>query len=232
MGATPSSSRRTSVANVGLYAASARAVRGPGLRLPVLAALLLLAAIPVVAESYTAQMLPAVTVVLAFALQSALDDPERSILAAAPCSLARRSLTRVAAVTLRVVPLWVAAATLVRRRVGTVPFDALGLQALTIWTVGVAVAVWVWRASGATTPSYVAAPVLLGMVLVGHVLPARWQVFEAQPWGPPWVAAQLRWCALLLVGTASLVLLLADDMDRRPRATPARRRTRVGAPLT
>jgi hypothetical protein len=195
--------------------ASGRAIRGRGLHLPVIAALAL-GSTSIVTDSYGAQVLLAVTVVLACALQSAIDDPERSILEATPSSLARRALNRVAAAAVLVVPVWLVVAVTLGRRAHPIPPYALGLQVLTVWTMAVAVAMCVWRASASTTPSYVASPVLLGLVLVGQVLPPRWQMFNVQPWGPPWIAAHIRWCSLLLIAIALLVLLLSDEFARRP----------------
>jgi hypothetical protein len=215
MALTTLTARRTATARAVLLAASARAVRGHGTRLPVIAALVFLCLIPAIAQPYVPLALPAVTVVLAFALQVAIDDPARSILAATPYSPARRSLNRVAAVAVIVVPIWLIVAAVVQLRVGTPPAWSSGLQAVSIWTTGLAVAVGASRTSASTTPSYRASPFLVGMVLVAHALPPSWQMFDAQPWGPPWTAAQLRWLATLMIAVGLLTVSLSDPMSRR-----------------
>ena len=204
--------------------ASARAVDGAGLRLPVAAALVLVAVTSTVTDSYGVQVLGAVGVLLAFTLQAAVDDPERSILAAAPYSLGSRSLHRVVASATLAVPVWLVAAGTVEWRTPSAPVAALGLQAVVIWCLAVAIGAGVWRASASPSPSYVASPVLLGLVLVAHVLPRRWQIFDAQAWGPPWIAAQLRWCGLLLLAIGLVILLLTEPMvalTKRPQASSA-----------
>jgi hypothetical protein len=209
--------RRSSEDAAAVFGASLRAVRGPGIHLPVTAALVLVVSTVTVTGSYGLHVLAAVAVVLGLALQSAVDDPERSILAAAPYPLATRVLNRVAAVVSFAAPVWLVAAAVIRWQLPAAPLRALTLQTLALWAVAVMVALCVWRASASTTPSYIASPLFLGVVLAGNVLPPRWQMFDAQQWGPPWVAAQLRWCALLLFA-AGVIALLLDDPNRPRRA--------------
>lgn len=204
-----------------VLAASARAVDGAGLRLPVAAALVLVAATSAVTDSYGVQVLGAVGVLLGFALQAAVDDPERSILAAAPYSLASRSLHRVAVATALALPVWLVAAGVARVHTSSIPVASMALQVVVIWGLAVAIGVGVCRASPSPSPSYLATPVLLGLVLIAHVLPRQWQIFDAQPWGPPWIAAQLRWCGLLLVAVGLVTLLLREPMDPLRKVRPA-----------
>jgi len=202
-----------------LLRASLRGVRGAGVGVPVVAALVLVASTFAVTESYGSPLLLAVTVILGFALQAAVDDPERSILAAAPCALPRRTLSRVAAAGSFTLPVWLLAAAVTRWHLAATPVPALVLQTATLWVVGVVVAMSAWRASDSPHPSYIAAPVLLAMVLVGTLLPPQWRMFDAQQWGPPWLAAQLRWCAVFSASVGVLALLLTDPMtSRRARA--------------
>jgi len=199
--------------------ASLRGVRGARVGVPVVAALVPVASTFVVTESYDSQMLLAVTVILGFALQAAVDDPERSILAAAPYALASRTLGRVAAASSFTLPVWLLAVAVTRWHLATMPFTALVVQTATLWLVAVVVAMSAWRVSTSPNPSYVATPVLLAMVLLATLLPPQWRMFDAQQWGPPWIAAQLRWCAVLTLAAGLLALLLADPM------TPGRARS-------
>ena len=75
-----------------LLRASARAVYGQGIGLPVGAAIALTAATYPVLGSYGSQVLTGVTAILAFGLVCAVDDPAAGILAATPYSPTRRSL--------------------------------------------------------------------------------------------------------------------------------------------
>jgi hypothetical protein len=199
-----------------LFAASARAVYDQAVGLPVIAALVLIGATWRILDAYGAQVLIGVAVVLGFALVSAIDDPERSILAATAYSPTRRSLFRVAAAVAIITPLWLAAAAAVAWRADGVPIRTLALQTATLWAVGVAVAVTVSYASASVSPSYIATPALLALTLAADALPRGWQMFNAQTWGPPWAAAQLRWTAVLALAFAVIALLLRDPMDQRP----------------
>jgi hypothetical protein len=212
-------SRRPATA---LFAASARAVLGRAVDVPLLAALALTAATWPVLDSYGPQVLIAVAVVLAFALISAIDDPEGPVLDATPYSPTRRSLFRVGAAGAAVVPVWLVAAVAVAWRTDRVSIPVLGLQTAALWAVGVAVAVGVRRVSASVSPSYVSTPVLLSVTLALDALPRGWQMFDAQAWGPPWIATQLRWLAVLAVAVALVTLLLRDAMDHHPRATRQR----------
>lgn len=197
-----------------LFAASAHAVRNRGIGAPAIAAILLSMSTWSARGSHGNQILLAVTAVLGLVLQSAVDDPGRFISEATPYTLARRTLNRVAAASAVVLPVWLVTAVALRWQTHSPPVLAVGLQTLTLWAFAVVVAMVVWRVSASTTPSYVASPALLATVLAGYVLPPRWQLFGAQEWGPPWVAAQLRWCALLTIAVAALSLLLSDPMTR------------------
>jgi hypothetical protein len=200
-----------------LFRASARATYSRALGLPLLAALALTAATWRVLDAYGAQILIGVAVVLGSALVSAIDDPEGLILDATPYSTTRRTLFRIAAAGAAVVPVWLVAAAAVAWRTDGASIPVLSLQTAALWAVGVGVALTVRRVSASVTPSYVATPVLLSVTLAGDALPRGWQMFDAQSWGPPWIASQLRWSAVLVVAVALTTLLLTDAMDR-PRA--------------
>jgi hypothetical protein len=206
----PAQSQRPSTA---LFAASARAVFGRAVDVPLLAALALTAATWSVLDSYGPQVLIAVAVVLAIALISAIDDPEGPVLDATPYSPTRRSLFRVGAAGAVVVPVWLLAAAAVAWRTDKVSIPVLSLQTAALWAVGVAVAVGVRRASASVSPSYVATPLLLSVTLALDALPRGWQMFDAQPWGPPWIATQLRWLAVLIIAVPLVIFLLRDAMD-------------------
>jgi hypothetical protein len=57
--------------------------------------------------------------------------------------------------------------------------------------------------------------VLLAGALVVNGLPRGWALMAQQTWGPPWLAAHLRWAAVLLAGVGLAALLLRDAFDRR-----------------
>jgi hypothetical protein len=211
-----------------LLAASARAVWHRAFGAPVTAALVLLAASWPVLGTHGPQVLIAVTVVLAFALLAAVDDPAGPVLAASPYSLTRRCMYRLAAAVAIAAPVWLLAAATVAWRADGISVRAFALQAAALWTIGVGIALYVWRSSASVSPSYVAGPVLLSVTMGSDALPRGWQLFNAQTWGPPWIAAQLRWTALLVLAVALIMLLLRDALDRRPFL---RRRRMMPAPL-
>jgi hypothetical protein len=57
--------------------------------------------------------------------------------------------------------------------------------------------------------------VLLSVTLALDALPRGWQMFDTQTWGPPWIATQLRWLAVLIIAVATVSLLLRDAMDHK-----------------
>ncbi len=54
-----------------------------------------------------------------------------------------------------------------------------------------------------------------------NLLPIKWAMLVGQAWGAPWLAAHLRWSAVLLASVAGIVLAAADPAEwiafRRPR---------------
>jgi hypothetical protein len=204
-----------------LFAASARAVCRSTVSTSLAAVALLVASSPVLA-SYGSQVLIAVGIILAFALVAAVDDPAGPVLAASPYSLTRRCLYRLAAAGAVAAPVWLVAAVAVAWRAELSAIPTLALQTLALWIVGVGIALCVWRVSASVAPSYVAAPVLVCLTLALDALPRGWQLFNAQSWGPPWVAAQLRWIAVLVFAVSVTGLLLRDAMDQRPRSSANR----------
>lgn len=196
-----------------LYAASARALRRDAVGGPVVvAALLALLTLPVIDDGYALQVLRGVGVVLGLAVVVAVDDPAGTVLAASPFSAARRTLARVAVVLAVAVPVWCGAAGLVAWR-ADVPVAGVALETAGWWTLGLALSAGIWRRSGTLSPSFVAGPVLLGLVLAADGLPRGWALLAGQTWGPPWEAAHLRWLAVLLAGAGLVAWALRDPLD-------------------
>jgi hypothetical protein len=203
-----------------LLLASARAVRRAAVVGPLGAAVVLVGvATPVLDDGYAMPALRGVSALLAMAVLVTVDDPAGRVLAASPYPLRTRTLARLAAVLAAAVPVWLLAAAVVAWR-ADVPVGGLAVEAVALCGVGLAVAGTVAWVSGSLGPSFVAGPVLLGLLLLTYGLPRDWALVQSQTWGAPWVAAQLRWAALLLGAVGLLGLALRDPLEaRRTRPT-------------
>jgi hypothetical protein len=100
----------------------------------------------------------------------------------------------------------------------------VGLEAVTILAVGLAVAAIAVRYAGVDEPGVGAAPTVLGFVVALAFVPSRWALMV--PTGPQWSAAHLRWALLLVIAAAMIVAAARDPAARRPglsRLSPANR---------
>jgi hypothetical protein len=205
--------------NRSLLAASWFAVRRAPLLVPVLAAVVLVAAtVHVQGDGHAVQVLRGVGVLLACGWLSSIDDPVGEVAAASPYPRPVRTLSRVAAGLLPVLPVWLAAAAVAQWRLPGTPVAGLGLEALALGAAGLAIAAGLRAWTGHLTPSYLAVVGLLGLALSTSALPRGWAMLQEQLWGPPWQAAQLRWAALLLVAVGILALAVRDPLAERRRA--------------
>ena len=199
-----------------LLRASLVVVRQPTLAAPAFAALLLpVVMIGVLDSGDLLTVLRWEGVLAACVLIAAVDDPSGEVLAAAPYSRAARVGARLAVALGIGVPLWALAGVLAHLREPSLPVLALAVEALALSAVGIAVAIGLrcWR--DLHRPSQLAAIVLLATYAALGAAP-RWYALEvAQTWGPPWVAAHLRWSALAVLGGAVVVAALRDPLDRR-----------------
>lgn len=207
-------------------------VRRPGLLVPAGAALaLVLATVPVLEDGWALQVLRGVGVLLACAWVSATDDPAAEVVAASPYPRHVRTLSRVGAAFPPLLAVWSVAAVVVEVLVPQVPVLGLGVEALALGLLGLAIGTALRAWHGLHRPAQAAA---LGLVLLAFVTNAapRWYALQqSQTWGPPWEAAQIRWWALALVAAGMLALALHDPLHRtRPGTRPgARSGVRSGA---
>ncbi|HEX4976663.1 MAG TPA: hypothetical protein VFV40_02245 [Nocardioides sp.] len=202
-----------------LLTASWRLVRRPGLLVPAAAALaLVLLTTPVLDDGWALQVLRGVGVLLACAWVSATDDPAGEVVAAGPYPRHVRTLARIGTAVPPLVAVWVTAAVVVQVRVPEVPVLGLGVEALALGLLGLAVGTALRAWHDLHQPAHAAA---LGLVLLAFVTttaPRWYALHQGQTWGPPWEAAQIRWAALALVAAGVVALALHDPLHRaRPR---------------
>jgi hypothetical protein len=152
----------------------------------------------------TSGILPLRVVGLILVLGSgfALDDAAAPTLQASPYPLARRLWLRIGSVTAVVVPLWTVVLAPAARSL------ALGLMVELLAALAVVWATAAWgRRRGLDEPGIATAPVLLGLVFLGAV---HTRVALLVGPGPQWLAAHLRWAAVLGVGVVLLALAMRD----------------------
>lgn len=168
----------------------------------------------VVSGSGSLWLLRAVALAVAAAVPFALDDRSRRTLAAAPTTLAVRTL---AVLGLAVVPagaVWVGACAWVMVRGSRpVPVAALTLEAAGLTAAAIAAALVLVRSRDVDEPGAVTAPVLLALGLLLPRLP-DWAALVPEP-GPGWSAAHLRWAALLALALGAGAVAVADPARRR-----------------
>jgi hypothetical protein len=152
----------------------------------------------------TSGILPLRVVGLILVLGSgfALDDAAAPTLQASPYPLARRLWLRIGSVTAVVVPLWTVVLAPAARSL------ALGLMVELLAALAVVWATAAWgRRRGLDEPGIATAPVLLGVVFLGAV---HTRVALLVGPGSEWLAAHLRWAAVLGIGVALLTLAMRD----------------------
>jgi hypothetical protein len=152
----------------------------------------------------------------------AFDDPAARTLQAIPYPLARRLWLRAGCAAAVVVPLWSVVLLLPSVSGGSMVSRwslALGLTVEVLAELAVVWATAAWgRRRGVDEPGIAAAPVLLCLVLIGAMNP-RARLFVGP--GPEWLAAHLRWTAVLVCAAALLALAMRDP--GRPNAVLRRR---------
>jgi hypothetical protein len=199
-----------------LLAASWLAVRRGPLLLPAGAAVLLVAATaPWQDSGHAVPVLNGVAVLAACAWVATLDDPAGEVVAASPYSRMRRTLLRMAAGLVVVLPVLALGASVAELRFAPTPLLPAAFEAVGYALAGAALgaALRAWR--GILAPAYPALIALLALVLITYWLPDSWNMVDPQPWGPPLVAALIRWTALALLALGVLALALRDPAEGR-----------------
>ena len=141
----------------------------------------------------------------------ALDDAAAPTLQASPYPLVRRMCLRIGCTATVVVPLWTFALT----RVHHVSL-AVGLTIELLAGLAVVWAAAAWgRRWGFDEPGIATAPVLLALLYLAVAVP-RTRLLVGP--GPQWLAAHLRWTAVLAAAVALLAFAMRDPMTRRPRS--------------
>jgi hypothetical protein len=193
------------------------AVRRPALLVPAgVAVLLVVATSSVLDEGYGMRVLRGVGVLLACALVTAVDDPSGEVVAASPFPRVVRTAARVLAGTVVVATCWLAAAVLVEWRAPGVPVLGLGVEALALAGLGLAVATGLRAWRDQHTPAHVALVAVVALAFLSSALPRWYALQQGQTWGPPWQAAQIRWAGLLLLAAGMVTLALRDPLAGGP----------------
>jgi hypothetical protein len=198
-----------------LLAASWLAVRRTPLLVPCGAAVLLVAGtVPWQDSGHAVAVLHGVVVLAACGWVATLDDPAGEVVAASPYPRRRRTLLRMLAGLAVVLPVLALGASVAELRFAPTPLLPAGFEAVGYALGGAALgaALRAWR--GQLTPAYPALIGLLALVLGTYWLPTGWTMVDPQPWGPPLVAALLRWSALALLALGVLTLALRDPADQ------------------
>jgi len=95
---------------------------------------------------------------------------------------------------------------------------ALGVEAVALAALGLAVATGLRAWRDQHTPAHLSVVAVTALAFLSSALPRSYALLQGQTWGPPWQAAQLRWLALLLVGVGVVALALRDPLTRRRRS--------------
>lgn len=199
-----------------LLAASWRVVARPPLLIPVgFALLLVLGTWPWLEEGNAHRVRVVVAIVLACGLAATADDPATEVAATSPYPRALRSATRLLVGLALVLPVAALSLVLVEREVSATPSLDVSVQVLALLVIGPAIGYAVWAWGDSIQATYVATAGVLCCSFALWVLPDTWSVIQAQPWGPPWEAALIRWSALLLLGTAIVASAWRDPVARR-----------------
>ena len=213
-----------------LLTASWRLVRRAGLLVLAAAGLVLvLVTAPVLDDGWALQVLRGVGVLLACAWVGATDDPAGEVVAASPYPRPVRTLARIGAALPPLLAVWTVAAVVVHVRVPEVPVLGLGVEALALGLLGLAIGTALRAWHDLHQPAHAAALGLVLLALVTTAAPRWYALHQGQTWGPPWEAAQIRWAALALVAAGVLAVAVHDPLHR---ARPAARSTiRPGAQI-
>lgn len=170
-----------------------------------------------------AGLLRVAAVCLAVGVAFLLDDPAAPSTTTVPTTRRLRQALRIGLAVPAVAVCWAAAAGITVAGAapgvaGQLPLAGLTLEAAALCAVALCVAALVVRRSSDGIAGTAAAPGLLILAVVGHLLPAPAALFVA-PGDPRWTAAHHRW-GLLLV-TATLIAVWAGG-EPRPGVAPGR----------
>lgn len=204
-----------------LIKASSRVVVQPQVLVPTIAAVLLaLAATPFLDAGNAHQVRTGVATLLACALAATAEDPAGEVTAASPHPPRVRCGVRLLLGLALVLPVAILTLTLIAHQVdGAIRTPGAAVQMLAILAVGPAIGFAVWAWGDMTHPSYAAMTGVLCCCLAMLLLPTSWSVIKVQPWGPPWEAAMVRWCAMLCLGAA-----IVASTWRDPAVNPKKKR--------
>jgi hypothetical protein len=197
-----------------LLGASWLAVARVPLLVPCLAAgLLVVVTYPSQDSGHAVSVMHGVGVLLACACTAMTDDPSGEVAASSPYPVRVRTGARILAGLCVVLPVFVVAAAVARLRFTPTPLTLLTTEALAYVLTGLALGAGLRRWTDRHAPAYPAAVGLLGLALLTGMLPRGWRMVDAQPWGPPFEAALIRWGALILMGVGVLMLALRDRAE-------------------
>lgn len=198
--------------------AAAGAVRRPAAAVPLVAAVVLVAACTTgLDDGVTAlQVLRLAAVLLAVAVATAADEPLARLLDASPTPWAVRVAARLAPVLAAAALVWALVVGWASVH-GDVPVAALTLELLALVALAGAVATGLRRWRGTAEPAVLTGPVLAGLLLLAAWLPRAHALLELETTGPHWTAAHQRWAGLLLAGAVLLALGLRDPATSRRR---------------
>ena len=154
-------------------------------------------------------LLRAVALALAAAVPFALDDRSRRTVAAAPTSLAARTLAVLGLAVVPAAAVWAGACAWVAVRTAQpVPVAALTLEAAGVTAAAVAAALVLVRWREVDDPGALTAPLVLALGLLLPRLPS-WAALVTEP-GPGWTAAHLRWAAVLALALGAAAAAVTD----------------------
>jgi len=194
-----------------LFLASLRSATRAGLAAPLGAALLL---VVVCAQwfggGHDLELLRCVAFLLTAAVVSAVDDPAAETLAAAPYTLAARTLGRIVVATFAAAAVWAVALAVAATTAPGVPLLGISLQGLGIAVIGVTCAAGLRRFGQLHEPAVIAIPLVLALLLAAQIIPRQWALLGDQTWGTTWIAAQVRWSAVVAFGVGVTACALAD----------------------
>jgi hypothetical protein len=198
-----------------LVGAAWLAVGRPPLLVPAAAALVLSLVTGPWQDFYDTRVLHGVAVLLACALTAATDDPAGEVVAAAPVPRHVRTLSRLLATLVVVVPVALVAVVVARLRSPFVPLEGTVLELVGYAALGVALGTALRAWAGLLRPAYAAVVGMLLLALLTYALPRGWVMVDPQPWGRPYDAALLRWAGLIVLSLGIVGLALRDPAGRR-----------------
>jgi len=205
-----------------LWGASWQAVAHPPLVVPLLAAVVVIAATaPLLDDGYAGQARLGAATLLACCLAATADDPAAEVAAASPYPRRVRAAGRLVVGCVLVVPVVAAMALVAEVQLRSTSLTGLLLQTVAVLAIGPAVGFAVSAWGTVDLPTYVASVGVLAASMSMWVLPTTWSVIETQPWGPPWDAVLIRWAALALLCVAVVAAAWRDPSGVTPTGSTA-----------